>query len=109
MQDLLLSLFVNSFYYFPEKIYFLSELDLNKTIGKLQIVVLQNEEKMKQIKLEKDTTVLDEEIAKLDVWHWNESILHSEQMNTKADDLKKYVSIFSLAGADIKTYLKENK
>ena len=26
----------------------------------------------------------------------------------KTDDLKKYVSIFSLAGADIKTYLKEN-
>jgi len=40
-----------------EKIYVLSELDLNKTIGKLQIVVLQNEEKMKQIKLEKDKEI----------------------------------------------------
>ena len=26
----------------------------------------------------------------------------------KTDDLKKYISIFSLAGAEIKTYLKEN-
>jgi dipeptidyl aminopeptidase/acylaminoacyl peptidase len=42
-----------------------------------------------KIKPEKDTTILDEEIAKLDVWHWNESILHSEQLNSKADDLKK--------------------
>ncbi|NOQ27240.1 MAG: prolyl oligopeptidase family serine peptidase [Bacteroidales bacterium] len=49
------------------------------------------------IKPEKDTTILDEEIAKLDVWHWNESVLHSQQINTKADDLKKsYLAVYQI-------------
>jgi dipeptidyl aminopeptidase/acylaminoacyl peptidase len=49
------------------------------------------------IKPENDTTILDDEIAKLDVWHWNESVLHSEQIYSKADDLKKsYLAIYHI-------------
>jgi dipeptidyl aminopeptidase/acylaminoacyl peptidase len=45
--------------------------------------------------IEKDTTVLDEEIAKLDVWHWNEATLHTEQLYNKKNDLKKsYLSVY---------------
>jgi dipeptidyl aminopeptidase/acylaminoacyl peptidase len=50
-----------------------------------------------QKKLEKDTTVLDKEIPKLDVWHWNESVLHSEQIYKKNDDLKSTIpSVYHL-------------
>ncbi|WP_430816911.1 alpha/beta hydrolase family protein [Carboxylicivirga sp. RSCT41] len=49
------------------------------------------------VKPEKDTTKLDEEIPELDVWHWNEPILHTEQLNTKKDDLKKsYLAVYHL-------------
>ena len=41
------------------------------------------------IKIEKDTSILDEEIPKLDVWKWNEPTLHAEQLYTKKNDLKK--------------------
>lgn len=37
----------------------------------------------------KDSLVLDEEIPQLDVWHWNEPTLHSEQLNSREQDLKK--------------------
>jgi len=42
-----------------------------------------------EIKPEKDTTVLEKEIPQLDIWHWNESVLHSEQLNKKEENLKK--------------------
>ncbi len=46
-------------------------------------------------KLEKDTTKLDEEIPQLDVWHWNEPVLYTEQLNTKEDDLEKtYLAVY---------------
>ncbi|HAF30974.1 MAG TPA: peptidase S9 [Bacteroidales bacterium] len=49
------------------------------------------------IKPDKDTTILDEEIPQLDIWHWNEPILHSQQLNTKADDFKKsYLAVYHI-------------
>lgn len=41
------------------------------------------------IKTKKDTTILEEEIPVLDVWHWNEEILQTVQLNNKAKDEKK--------------------
>ncbi|MRR19640.1 S9 family peptidase [bacterium] len=38
----------------------------------------------------KDTTVLDEDRAVVDVWHWAEGRLHTAQINSKAGDMKKY-------------------
>lgn len=47
------------------------------------------------IKTEKDTTILDEEIPKLDIWNWNEPVLHSQQLNTLEQDLKKsYLAVY---------------
>ncbi len=44
-----------------------------------------------------DTTVLEEEIPVLDVWHWNEPTLHSQQLNTLERALKKsYTAVFDL-------------
>jgi dipeptidyl aminopeptidase/acylaminoacyl peptidase len=49
------------------------------------------------IKPDKDTTILDEEIPQLDIWHWNEPILHSQQLKTKADDFKKsYLAVYHI-------------
>ncbi|MBU8893850.1 MAG: prolyl oligopeptidase family serine peptidase [Bacteroidales bacterium] len=49
------------------------------------------------LKPEKDTTVLEEEIPLLDVWHWNEPVLYTEQINTKKYDLKKtYLAVYHL-------------
>ncbi len=50
-----------------------------------------------EIKPEKDTTILDEEIPKLDIWHWNGPVLYSQQLNTLEEDLKKsYLAVFFL-------------
>ena len=38
----------------------------------------------------KDTTVLDEERANVDVWHWEEGILHTAQVVRKSREMKKY-------------------
>ncbi len=44
---------------------------------------------------EKDTTKLDEEITPLDVWHWNEPVLQSEQIHNKKRDMKKsYLAVY---------------
>jgi len=52
-------------------------------------------------KPEKDTTILEEERPKLDVWHWNEPVLHSQQLNTLNEDIKKsYLTVY---------YEKDNK
>jgi dipeptidyl aminopeptidase/acylaminoacyl peptidase len=49
------------------------------------------------IKPEKDTTVLDEEIPVLDIWHWNEEVLQSAQIVNKNRDMKKaYLAVFHL-------------
>jgi dipeptidyl aminopeptidase/acylaminoacyl peptidase len=43
----------------------------------------------------KDTTVLDEDRAVVDVWHWSEGILHTAQVVRKSRDLKKtYTAVF---------------
>lgn len=49
------------------------------------------------IKPEKDTTILDEEIPKLDIWKWNEPVLHTQQLFSKEKDLKKtYLAVYNL-------------
>ncbi|PLX18753.1 MAG: peptidase S9 [Marinilabiliales bacterium] len=48
-------------------------------------------------KPEKDSTVLDEDIPKLDIWRWNDPILYTQQINTKSDDLKKsYLTVYHI-------------
>ena len=48
-------------------------------------------------KPEKDTTILEEEIPVLDVWHWNEEVLQTEQINNKNRDSKKtYLAVVHL-------------
>ena len=45
-----------------------------------------------------DTTVLEEEIPVLDIWHWNEEELHTVQLNNKARDEKKtYLATLDLS------------
>jgi dipeptidyl aminopeptidase/acylaminoacyl peptidase len=46
-------------------------------------------------KVPKDTTILDEEIPVLDVWHWNEEELQTVQLVNKNRDAKKsYLAVF---------------
>ncbi len=46
-------------------------------------------------KAPKDTTILDEEIPVLDVWHWNEEVLQTVQLNNKSKDAKKtYLAVY---------------
>ena len=43
----------------------------------------------------RDTTVLEEERAVVDVWHWSEGILHTAQVIRKPRDMKKtYTAVF---------------
>jgi len=45
----------------------------------------------------KDTTILEEEIPVLDVWHWNEEVLQTVQLNNKNRDKKKsYLAVVHL-------------
>ena len=56
----------------------------------------------------KDTTILEEEIPVLDVWHWNEEVLQTVQLNNKSRDSKKsYLAVFHLD--DKKTVQLETK
>ena len=49
------------------------------------------------IKTKKDTTILDEDIPELDVWHWNEDVLQTVQINRKKRDLtKSYLSVYHI-------------
>ena len=49
------------------------------------------------IPLKKDTTILDEEIPVLDIWHWNEPVLQTQQINTKNRDLRKtYLAVYDM-------------
>ena len=44
---------------------------------------------------EKDTTKLEEEIPVLDVWHWNEPVLQSVQLNNRKQNLKEsYMAVY---------------
>lgn len=38
----------------------------------------------------KDTTILDEDRAVVDIWHWSEGVLHTAQVINKASDMRKY-------------------
>ena len=45
----------------------------------------------------KDTTILEEEIPVLDVWHWNEEELQTVQINNKNSDLRKtYLAVYDI-------------
>ena len=45
----------------------------------------------------KDTTVLEEEIPVLDIWHWNEEELHTVQLNNKSrDERKTYLAVYDV-------------
>lgn len=47
------------------------------------------------IRPEKDTTVLEEEIPVLDVWLWDEPMLHTQQINQKSRLLRKtYLAVY---------------
>lgn len=49
-------------------------------------------------KPDKDSTVLEEERPVVDVWHWKEPTLHSQQLNTLEQDLKKsYLAAYDLS------------
>ncbi|MBS3806198.1 MAG: S9 family peptidase [Bacteroidales bacterium] len=44
---------------------------------------------------QKDTTKLEEEIPVLDVWHWNEPVLQSVQLNNRKENLKRsYMAVY---------------
>ncbi|MBC35949.1 MAG: peptidase S9 [Bacteroidetes bacterium] len=48
-------------------------------------------------KLKKDTTLLDEDIAKVDVWVWDEPVLHTQQLKNQKRDMKKsYVAVYHI-------------
>jgi len=48
-------------------------------------------------KMPKDTTILEEEIPVLDVWHWSEEVLQTVQLNNKSRNLKKtYLAVVHL-------------
>jgi len=54
------------------------------------------------IKPEEDTTILKEEIPKLDIWKWNEPVLHSQQLYSKETDLKKtYLAVCNLINKEV--------
>ncbi len=48
----------------------------------------------------RDTTVLEEDRANVDIWHWKEGILHTAQVIRKPRDMKKYYA--AVYHADIK-------
>ena len=53
-------------------------------------------------KVPKDTTVLEEEIPMLDIWHWNEEELHTVQLNNKSRDEKKtYLAVYDLTSEKV--------
>ena len=48
-------------------------------------------------KAPKDTTILEEEIPVLDIWHWNEEELQTVQLNNKRrDERKTYLAVYDL-------------
>ncbi|MEA3316915.1 MAG: prolyl oligopeptidase family serine peptidase [Bacteroidota bacterium] len=50
----------------------------------------------------KDTSILSEEVPKLDIWHWNEPVLHSQQLYNKETDTKKsYLSVYHVNNNNI--------
>ena len=60
-------------------------------------------------KAEKDTTILEEDIPVVDVWHWNEPILQTQQIINKKKDLKKsYLAVYHIDSEQIIQLEKEN-
>jgi len=48
-------------------------------------------------KAPKDTTILEEEIPVLDIWTWDEEVLHTQQLYNKSRDEKKsYIAVIHL-------------
>ncbi|MGM0530464.1 MAG: alpha/beta hydrolase family protein [Bacteroidota bacterium] len=46
---------------------------------------------------EKDTTKPEDEIPVVDVWHWDEPVLHSRQLNNREENLKEsYLAVYHL-------------
>ncbi|MEA1877069.1 MAG: prolyl oligopeptidase family serine peptidase [Bacteroidota bacterium] len=49
------------------------------------------------IAVEKDTTILEEEKPNVDIWHWNEPVLHTVQLKNKSREAKKtYMAVYHL-------------
>jgi len=49
------------------------------------------------IPVEKDSTVLEEEKPNVDVWHWNEPVLHTVQLKNKSREAKRtYMAVYHL-------------
>ncbi len=47
------------------------------------------------IRPEPDSTTLEEDIPKLDIWHWNEPVLHSRQLELREEKLNKsYLAVY---------------
>ncbi len=61
------------------------------------------------IRPEKDTTILEEEIPVLDIWVWDEPVLHTQQLNTKSRDLRKtYMAVYHADRAKMVQIENEN-
>lgn len=44
-----------------------------------------------------DTTVLEEDIPVVDIWHWNEPTMHTQQLVSKSRDLRKsYLAVYHM-------------
>lgn len=53
--------------------------------------------------LEKDTTLVDFEHAKVDIWHWNEDQLYTQQLaNLSRERNKSYPAVFDIKGQTIR-------
>jgi len=45
--------------------------------------------------LEKDSSKLDEDIPNVDIWHWNEPVLYTQQLNSRSRDQRKtYMAVY---------------
>ena len=51
---------------------------------------------------QRDTTRLEEDVPNVDIWHWNEPVLHTQQViNRNADSRKSYQAVFNVASGKI--------
>ncbi|MBT5425650.1 MAG: S9 family peptidase, partial [Bacteroidetes bacterium] len=58
---------------------------------------------------EKDTTILEEELPVVDIWHWNEPVLHTQQILSRSRDLKRnYLAVYHLDSNKLVHLQKEN-
>jgi dipeptidyl aminopeptidase/acylaminoacyl peptidase len=48
------------------------------------------------IRAKRDSSILDEDFPKLDIWHWKEDVFHTQQLNRVKRDLKKsYLCVYN--------------